>query len=49
MPRTIVPARQSRNLEIRLRATTDFATSGPHRLSIVVDAQRDRYAVFKLP
>jgi hypothetical protein len=49
MPRTIVPARQSRTVQVRLRAPAEFATSGPHRLSVVVDALRDRYAVFKLP
>jgi hypothetical protein len=49
MPRTIVPARQSRTVELKLKSTAEFATSGPWRLSVVVDARRDRYAVFKLP
>jgi hypothetical protein len=49
MPRTTVPPRQSRTVDVRMRATGEFATGGPYRLSVVVDARRDRYAVFKLP
>jgi hypothetical protein len=49
MPRATIPPRQSRTVEVKLKAGAEFATSGPYRLSIVVDARRDRYAVFKLP
>ena len=49
MPRATVPPRQSRTVEVKLKAGVEFATSGPYRLSVVVDARRDRYAVFKLP
>jgi hypothetical protein len=49
MPRGSVPPGQSRQLEVRMIAPSEFATAGPYRFSIVVDAARDRYGVFKLP
>jgi hypothetical protein len=49
MPRAIVPPGQSRTVEVKLTASAELATSGPYRLSVIVDARRDRYAIFKLP
>jgi len=49
MPNTPVPAGATRSVDVKMRAPEDFASEGPHRLSIVVDARRDRYGVFKLP
>jgi hypothetical protein len=48
MPTTRIPARASRNVDVKLKAPKDFATSGPYRFSVIVDATRNRYAVFKL-
>jgi hypothetical protein len=49
MPKTTIPAGQSRDVDVTLKAGRDFATSGPYRFSVVVDPRRDRYGVFKLP
>jgi hypothetical protein len=48
MPTTRIPARTSRNVDVRLKAPKDFATSGPYRFSAIVDAARNRYFVAKV-
>ena len=48
MPTTRVPAGASRNVDVKLKAPKDFATTGPYRFSVVVDATANRYAVFRI-
>ena len=49
MPRTSIPPGQTRDVEVRMRAPTELSKVGPHRFSIVVDAEDDEYAVFRVP
>ena len=46
MPSSTIPAKATRTVTIQLKASREFSTTGPHRFSIVVDAKRDRSAVF---
>jgi hypothetical protein len=48
MPTTRVPAHASRNVDVKLKASKEFASSGPYRFSVVVDATENRYAVFRI-